>query len=91
VLSVDGLGKSVTAFPNPARTTTKVVIDAPEAGRGAIIMFDALGRQVQNLSAQLNKGINQFDMNVSNLASGEYKIQVRGAGLNETIKLQKIQ
>jgi hypothetical protein len=89
-LSVDGLGKSVTAFPNPARTSTKVVVDAPEAGKGSLIMRDATGRQVQVMNAQFFKGINQFDMNVANLPSGEYNIQVNGGGLNETIKLTKI-
>ena len=89
-LSVDGLGKSVTAFPNPAKTTTKVVVDAPESGRGSLIMRDASGRQVQVMNAQFFKGINQFDMNVGALPSGEYNIQVSGGGLNETIKLTKI-
>jgi hypothetical protein len=90
MLSVDGLGKSVTAFPNPARTTTKVVVDAPEAGKGSLIMRDAAGRQVQVVNAQFNRGINQFDMNVMSLSSGEYNIQVQGGGLNETIKVTKI-
>lgn len=89
-LSIDGLGKSVTAFPNPARTTTKVVVDAPEAGKGSLIMRDAAGRQVQVVNAQFNRGINQFEMNVMGLSSGEYNIQVKGGGLNETIKVTKI-
>mgnify|MGYP001207589395 CR=1 FL=1 len=90
MLSVDGLGKSVTAFPNPARTTTKVVVDAPEAGKGSLIMRDAAGRQVQVVNAQFNRGINQFEINVMSLTSGEYNIQVKGGGLNETIKVTKI-
>lgn len=89
-LSVDGLGKAVTAFPNPARTTTKLVVDAPEAGRGSIILRDALGRQMQNISAQFNKGINQFDIKLMNMSAGDYNISVMGAGLNETIKLTKV-
>lgn len=90
MLSVDGLGKSVTAFPNPAKTTTKVVVDAPEAGKGTLIMRDALGRQVRVVNSQFIKGINQVEMNVMNLSSGDYNLQVNGAGLNETIKITKI-
>jgi hypothetical protein len=90
MLSVDGLGKSVTAFPNPAKTTTKVVVDAPEAGKGTLIMRDATGRQVRVMNAQFFRGINQIDMNVMNLASGDYNIQVSGGGVNETIKITKI-
>jgi len=89
-LSVDGLGKSVTAFPNPARTTTKLVVDAPENGKGAIIMRDALGRQIQNINAQFNKGINHFELKLMNIASGDYNISVMGGGINETIKVTKI-
>lgn len=90
-LSVDGLGKAVAAFPNPARTSTKLTVDAPESGKGAIIMRDNLGRQVQNINALFNKGINHFELNVMNLPSGDYNISVMGGGLNETIKIQKIQ
>ncbi len=90
MLSVDGLGKAVTAFPNPARTSTKLVVDAPEGGKGNIIMRDAIGRQVQVINAQFNRGINQFDLNVMNLSSGDYNIQVSGGGIQETIKLTKI-
>lgn len=90
MLSVDGLGKAVTAFPNPAKTSTKLVVDAPEAGKGNIIMRDAIGRQVQVINAQFNKGINQFNLNVMNLSSGDYNIQVSGGGIQETIKLTKI-
>jgi hypothetical protein len=90
-LSVDGLGKSVSAFPNPASSTTKVKVDAPEAGAGNLIMRDGMGRQVRLLNTQFHRGINLFDMNLLGLASGEYTIQVNGGGVNETIKLTKIQ
>jgi hypothetical protein len=90
MLSVDGLGKAVTAYPNPARTSTKLVVDAPEAGKGNIIMRDAIGRQVQVINAEFHRGINQFNLNVMNLSSGDYNIQVSGGGIQETIKLTKI-
>jgi hypothetical protein len=90
-LSVDGLGKSVSAFPNPASSTTKVKVDASEAGAGNLIMRDGMGRQVRLLNTQFHRGINLFDMNLLGLASGEYTIQVNGGGVNETIKLTKIQ
>lgn len=89
-LSVDGLGKAVVAYPNPTPANAKLVVDAPEAGKGQIILRDNLGRQVQNINAQFNKGINQFELQMSGLSNGDYKVTVQGAGLNETIKLQKI-
>jgi hypothetical protein len=89
-LSVDGLGKAVTAFPNPAKTTTKVIVDAPAAGQGTLILRDGVGRQMNVINAHFFKGINQFDMNLMNMASGEYNIQVNGGGVKETIKITKI-
>jgi hypothetical protein len=89
-LSVDGLGKAVVAYPNPTAANAKLVVDAPESGKGQIILRDNLGRQVQNINAQFNKGINQFELQMSGLSNGDYKVSVQGAGLNETIKLQKI-
>jgi hypothetical protein len=90
-LSVDGLGKAVSAFPNPAKNTTKVKVEASEAGHGNLIMRDGMGRQVRLVNTQFHRGINLFDMNIMGLASGEYTIQVNGGGVNETIKLTKIQ
>lgn len=89
-LSVDGLGKAVTAFPNPAKTTTRVIVDAPTAGQGTLILRDGVGRQMNVINAHFFKGINQFDMNLMNMASGEYNIQVNGGGVKETIKITKI-
>lgn len=90
-LSVNGLGGSVTVYPNPAISNAKVIVDAPQAGTGALMMRDAIGRQVQTVNAQFKKGINQFDINVSNWAAGEYTVQVVAPGLTETVKVNKVQ
>ena len=87
-LTAKGLGLSL--FPNPVATSTKLVIDAPEAGKASVIVRDARGRDVQQLSLQLVKGINQQLINVATLPAGEYNVTVVGANINQTIKLSKV-
>jgi hypothetical protein len=83
-----GLGMSL--FPNPARSTSKLVVDAPSAGKAAIIVRDATGKQVQLMNLQFVKGMNQKDLNVSALPAGDYNVTVIAESLNQTIKFSKL-
>jgi hypothetical protein len=89
ILNVDN-NIPLSLYPNPARTTTKLVLDAPQAGKAAIILRDAAGKQVQLINMQLVKGINQKDINVSALPSGDYNVSLVSEGLTQTIKLSKL-
>jgi hypothetical protein len=89
ILNVDN-NSPLSLYPNPARTTTKLILDAPQAGKAAIILRDAAGKQVQLINMQLVKGINQKDLNVSALPSGDYNVTLVSEGLTQTIKLSKL-
>jgi hypothetical protein len=89
ILNVDN-NSPLSLYPNPARTTTKLILDAPQAGKAAIILRDAAGKQVQLINMQLVKGINQRDLNVSALPSGDYNVTLVSEGLTQTIKLSKL-
>jgi hypothetical protein len=89
MLNVDN-GTAISLYPNPARTTTKMIVDAPEAGQASVILRDGAGKQLQMINWQLVKGINQKDINVGSLPSGEYHVTLMGAGMNQTIKLSKV-
>lgn len=89
ILNVDN-NIPLSLYPNPARSTTKLVLDAAEAGKAAIILRDATGKQIQLINLQLVKGINQKDINVSALPSGDYNVTVVGQGISQTIKLSKL-
>lgn len=86
------LGQSVamSLFPNPARSMSKLVVDAPSAGKAAIVLRDATGKQVQVMNVQFVKGINQKDINVSSLPTGDYNVTVITEGLNQTLKFSKL-
>jgi hypothetical protein len=81
---------AVNLYPNPARSVTKLVWDVQIPGKGTVTIRDAIGRQVQTISMELVKGINQRDLNVASLPSGEYTVTVIGSNTRQTIKLSKI-
>ncbi|TAD92596.1 MAG: T9SS C-terminal target domain-containing protein [Bacteroidetes bacterium] len=88
-LNVGSTG-SASLFPNPARSITKLVVDAPSNGKGSIVLRDATGKQAMMVNTNFVKGINQLDLNVSALASGEYNVTIIGEGLTQTLKMSKI-
>lgn len=77
-------------YPNPASFSTTLVVDAEQSGRGVIIITDAAGKQVQTLTQQWTKGINQKTIDVSNLPSGEYHVTITTVNQIQTLKLKKI-
>ena len=89
-LNISSTGATASLFPNPARTTSKLVVDAPNGGKASVILRDATGKQVMVVNTNFIKGINQMDLNVSALASGEYNVTILGEGLTQTIKLAKV-
>lgn len=80
----------VQILPNPAKTTTKLVFDADNAGKGTVLVRDMQGKLVLQYSTTLVKGINQQEMNVSGLASGDYNVTVSGQGFTHLVKMSKI-
>jgi hypothetical protein len=89
LLNVDN-ATPLALYPNPARTITRLVVDAPEATKAAIIVRDAAGRQVQLINTTLVKGINQKDINVSALPGGDYNVNLVSEKSSQSIKLTKI-
>lgn len=83
-------GTPVQLFPNPVKSITKLVIDADAPGKASITIRDMGGKLVQQINTLLVRGVNQQDLNVASLASGEYTVLVVGEGFNHTLKLNKI-
>lgn len=81
---------AISLYPNPARTTTKLVFDAAAAGKASVTIRDVAGKQVQQINIQLVKGINQQTLNVHTLPAGEYNVTINGTNLKETIKLSRV-
>ena len=88
-INVDKNAASISLYPNPARSNTKLVFDAPVAGKASISIRDAAGKQMQLQTMQIVKGLNQHTLNVQTLAAGEYTVTLIGTNLNQTVKLGK--
>jgi hypothetical protein len=88
-INLDKKNFTIGLYPNPVVTSTILVIDAPNAGKAAIVVRDASGKTVQQISVELTKGINQRILDATMLASGEYNVTVTGTNLNQTIRLSK--
>jgi hypothetical protein len=80
---------SASLYPNPVKTITKLVVDAPEATKATILVRDASGKTVQQISIQLAKGINQHQIDATLFAAGDYNVTIVSDKLNQTIKLTK--
>lgn len=60
-------------FPNPFNPTTNIKFDIIKAGAVRIVIYDLLGREVENLvNMSMTAGRYQVDFDASNFASGLY-------------------
>ncbi|MES2646596.1 MAG: T9SS type A sorting domain-containing protein [Bacteroidota bacterium] len=89
-LNVNQSSLGISLYPNPARSISKLIVDAPAPSKAVIILRDMTGKQMQIMNTQFVKGINQKDINVGNLPAGDYNISVLSDNLNQTIKLSKL-
>lgn len=76
-------------YPNPATDIIKVDIKSSYNGEAQIAVYDIMGRQVENLNVQLNGNLVQ-EINVADLASGVYTIQIITPEGNQQAKFTKV-
>ena len=70
-------GSPLMIYPNPARDKAVVQFGLPMAGMVIIKVMDALGRELIALPKNyINSGIQQAEINTSNLTSGIYSVQI---------------
>lgn len=89
-LNADRNGPPASLYPNPVKNTTRLVIDADGPGKASLVVRDIHGKLVKQINIQLIKGFNQHDLNVAELASGEYNVSVVGEGFAHQLKMTKI-
>ena len=61
-------------YPVPAKDNLSVVIRADNASRTELQIMDMLGKTLQRVPAQINRGNNNFNLNVSELPAGQYML-----------------
>jgi hypothetical protein len=75
-------------YPNPFNPATKIKFDIPKLSDVKIIIFDAVGREVKNISQNnLNAGSYEYEFNGENLSSGIYYFRFQAGEFSNTVKM----
>jgi trimeric autotransporter adhesin len=80
---------SVNLFPNPVTNKTNVLINAVADEIAQLKIVDNTGRIIRMMPVRLVKGRNNIILDMSNLGSGLYYIDISGKAINEKSKLIK--
>ena len=89
-INLTDLVGTISLSPNPAKDETRAIFNASSNGKAQWKLMDNSGRVIMQNSIQVNKGNNNFAINLSGLASGIYYLNVSGAGIEQNVKLQKL-
>ncbi len=88
----DLLTSSVNVYPNPASSNVDVVFDAIQnVGASTLQIIDLTGKQVMTLPMNVTKGLNAFNIDITTLNAGLYKLHITSAqGILASQKIVKI-
>jgi hypothetical protein len=79
--------KDVIAYPNPATDVVNIQFYTEESNKYVVRILDLSGRTIYMEEGFSNTGENTQQLNVSDLASGIYYVELTSAGQTEKIKL----
>jgi PQQ-dependent dehydrogenase (s-GDH family) len=82
-------GKMIIS-PNPVIDLAKVMLASPENGKVQWKLIDNIGRIILKGTEHVNKGVNNFSINMNRLPAGTYYLNVTGAGNDQRVKMQKL-
>ena len=75
-------------YPNPFNPTTKIKFDIAKSGFVTLKVYDASGKEVENLVSQnLTTGSYEYEFNGSNLTSGIYFYTLKTNNFSDTRKM----
>lgn len=75
-------------YPNPFNPSTVIKFSVPKTGHVALIIYDALGREVNRLlNEEIPAGNYSIDFNAAALPSGVYFYNLTSDGFNDTRKM----
>jgi hypothetical protein len=78
-------------YPNPFNPTTKIKFDVARIGDVKIIVYDAMGREVQTLvNESLKPGTYEASFDGSQLTSGVYFYKITAGDFSQTKKMLMI-
>jgi hypothetical protein len=75
--------------PNPAQNEALVSVEAKQSAKAMLVVTTTTGQLIASRSIELAQGINAFNLNLSNIATGTYNISIKGQGINLSKMLVK--
>jgi hypothetical protein len=88
-ISLGGISGKIMLTPNPTSSLTVLSIKVSGNSAAKWNIVDNSGRVVMQSNIQLKAGVNTATLDISKLAAGIYFVNVKGANINERLKLQK--
>lgn len=85
----DGKNAGISVYPNPVVTNATVNIDLVEETKINLVLVDAAGKEVQKISINGVKGLNQYKLNMARLAAGTYIINVHAGDMITSLPVVK--
>ena len=76
--------------PNPLNDKAQIEITLAKAGAINFDLYNALGQRVWTQEATMQKGVNQFGFDASELVSGIYFLHATGENISSQVELNII-
>ncbi len=70
--------ESIKAFPNPTNDKLSVELQSSFEGKGTLNIYDLKGSVILSKNVDLNKGFNNFNIETSQMAKGNYYLIIQG-------------
>ncbi len=75
-------------YPNPFNPVTKIKFDLPESGDVNLVLYDALGRKVNEIiNRKYQAGFHEIEFNMNGLSSGIYLYRIKCNNFNAIRKM----
>jgi len=82
-------GSGITVFPNPTEGSVTLKWTAVAEGQVSIQLFDMLGKKIRSTQVKVRAGNMQEEIDLANVPSGQYLVQVLMGGKSRTLKVVK--
>lgn len=89
-IAIRDITGKITVAPNPVTSTARVTISAAADGQVQYKVVEITGRTIQQGVVVVKRGIPQvFNIDMSKMPAAVYYLNIKGAGINTNVKLQK--
>jgi hypothetical protein len=89
-ISLTDRKEAVIVSPNPVSGVTKVSLAATGTGNAKWKVIDNTGAVVMQNTLELRPGVNTMTLDMTRLAAGVYYLDVKGNGIEQRVKVQKL-